>query len=252
MVHDPNWIRNIPLMSQQRLLVRAPATAQRGRIGTLVMGDGLPARAWRSLRDEGLRSAWFRFLDTLGYRRLYVLRRSLDVPIPACPSRLPLCMEWLTPEGVDAYHSFRAGNDNAAMLLADGDRCLIARHGGRIVGALWGSNHRALDEHLDRDLPLALGEAFQYNTYTSAAERGQGVASALSAAWLRQMRAEGCTAALTLVLPENLAALMAYARASYEITAIVRTLRLGPWRYHWPAEPISAAGATPSGQSDVW
>lgn len=239
-------------MSRKRLLFSAPGRVQLGGIGSVVMSERLPTRAWRSLRDEDLRSTWFRFLDTLGYRRLYVLSHSLEEPIPVRPSRLPLSIDWLMREGVEAYRSFHAGNDNATMLLAEGDRCPIVRHEGRIVGALWGSTCRAHAEPPDRDLPLAVGEAFEFNIHRSAAERGQGVASALSTTWLRQVRAKDCTAALTLVRPENRPALKSYARVSYQITGIVHSLRLGPWGYHWTAKPISAAGTTPSGLTDAW
>lgn len=213
------------------------------------MNERLPARAWRILRDEGLGSAWFRFLFMLGYRRLFVLRRPLGEPIPSCPARLPLAITWLTREELDAYHSFRAGDKNAARLLAEGDRCLIAWHEGRIVGALWSSTRCARSGNLDRDLPLAPGEAFEFDTFTAVAERGQGVASALSAAWLRKMREEACTAALTLARPENRAALRTHSRVGFRITGMVRSLQLGPWRYHWPIQPIP--GATSSSIHDT-
>ena len=186
-------------MSRKRLLFSAPARVQLGGIGSVVMSEGLPARAWRSLCDEGLRSTWFRFLATLGYRRLYVLRRSLEEPIPVRPSRLPLSIDWLTREGLEAYRSIRAGNDNATMLLAEGDRCLIARHEGRIVEALWGSSRRARAEPPDRDL--------------------------------------------TLVRPENRAALQTHARAGCRIDGRVRNRLLGPSRSHWLPQPIRAATA---------
>lgn len=208
------------------------------------MNERLPARAWRILREEGLGSAWFRFLYVLGYRRLYVLRLLLDEPIPSCPARLSLAIAWLTREELDAYRSFRGGGNNAARMLAEGDRCLIACNKGRIVGALWSSTHRARSVNLDRDLPLAPGEAFEFNTFTAVAERGQGVASTLSAAWLRMMREEGCTAALTLALPEYRAALRTHARVGFRITGMARSLLLGPWRYHWPIQPIPGATAS--------
>jgi GNAT superfamily N-acetyltransferase len=208
------------------------------------MNAPLPAPAWRIIRDKGLGNAWFRCLNVLGYRRLYVLRRPLVEAIPSGPARLPLAIAWLTREDLDAYRSFRAGGNNAARLLAEGDRCLIAWHGSRIVGALWSSTRCARSANLDRDLPLAPGEAFQFNTFTAVAERGQGVASALSAAWLRKMREEGCTAALTLAQPENRAALRTHASVGFRITGMVRSLLLGPWRYHWPIQPVPEATAS--------
>ena len=215
------------------------------------MSERFPARVWRTLREEGLRGLWFRSLAVLGYRRLYLLRRPLSEPIPDCAAAVPVTIEWLTVEDVDAYGAFREGphGDDPARRLAEGDRCLVAWHDGGIVGAMWGSTTRARSDYLGRDLPLAAAEAIQFNAYTTPAARGMGIATALSVAWLRHLRDAGCSAALRLTLPENAAALRAHAKAGYRITAIVRSLRLGPWRCHFVARavaPVPEDGVTPT------
>jgi hypothetical protein len=117
------------------------------------MNARVPAPAWRIIRDKGLGNAWFRCLNVLGYRRLYVLRRPLGEAIPSGPARLLLAIAWLTRE-------------------------------------------------------------------------------------------EGCTAALTLAQPENRAALRTHASVGFRITGMVRSLLLGPWRYHWPIQPVPEATAS--------
>ena len=198
------------------------------------MSDPLTVRAWRILREEGLRSGWFKALAMLGYRRFYILRRSLAEPIPDCPTMRPVTMEWLGPEQVHEYLALRPTEHAGDILrrLGEGDRCLVARLDDRLVGAMWGSGTRARSEWLGRDLPLAAGEAFQFNAYTEPECRGMGIAPAMSVAWLRLLRDEGFTAAIRLTLPENTAALRAHAKAGYRVVGMARTLRLGPWRYH--------------------
>ena len=223
------------------------------------MSERLPARAWRTLCEEGLRGLWFRSLAVLGYRRLYLLRRPLSEPIPDCAAAVPVTIEWLTAEDVAAYRAFRTRGhgDDPARRLSEGDRCLVARHDGRIVGAMWGSNTRARSDYLGRNLPLAAGEAFQFNAYTTPAMRGMGIAPALSVAWLRHLRDAGCPAVLRLTLPENAAALRAHAKAGYRTAAIVRSLRLGPWRCHlvpWavalePGDSVSPAARRSTSRS---
>lgn len=207
------------------------------------MSESLPARAWQVLREEGVRSVWFRSLAVLGCRRLYLLRRPLSEHIAACEPSLPVTIGWLAPDDAVAYEAFReaAGPDDAARRLAKGDRCLVARHDGRIVGAMWGSTVRAWSPYLGRDLPLAAGEAYQFDAYTSPAVRGRGIAPALSVAWLSCLRDEGCSAAVRATLPENTAALRAHAKAGYRVTEIVRSVWLGPWRLHCAVRPVQTS-----------
>jgi GNAT superfamily N-acetyltransferase len=208
------------------------------------MSEPLPLRAWRALREEGIRSVWFRSLAVLGFRRLYLLRRRLSEPIPACTASLPLTIDWLVPEHGDAYLAFRHGApvDDVARRLRRGDRCLAAWHDGRLVGVMWGSTAQVRSPYLGREWPVAAGEAFQFDAYTSPAVRGMGIAPALSLAWLRHLRDEGLSAAIRLTLPENAAALRAHAKVGYQVTGIVRCIRLGPWRHDFPVQPLTLPG----------
>ena len=207
------------------------------------MNDPLWSRVWRTLQEEGLGSFWLKSLDALGYRRLYLLRRPLAEPILDCPTTLPVAIGWLTLEEVQDYLVFRpdASGHVVTQLLLKGDRCLVARHEDRIVGAAWGSSTRLNTEpSLGRDLPLAAGESYQFDAYTLPEVRGMGIAPALSVAWLRHLRGEACADALLLTFPWNVAALRSYAKSGYRVTAVVRCLRLGPWRYVFPRQQVAA------------
>ena len=207
------------------------------------MSDPLLSRVWRTLQKEGLLSFWLKSIDALGYRRLYLLRRPLAEPILDCPTTLPVAIGWLTLEDVQDYLVFRpdASSHDVTQQLLRGDRCLVARHQDRIVGAIWGSSESIhMQRSLGRDLPLAAGEAYQFDAYTLPEVRGMGIASALSVAWLRNLRDEACVAAILLTVPWNGAHLRCYAKAGYRVTAVVRYVRLGPWRYLFPLQQVAA------------
>ncbi|MFM7085657.1 MAG: N-acetyltransferase family protein [Cyanobium sp.] len=207
------------------------------------MNTPLLLRAWTTLRHEGLRAFWFGSWAVLGYRRLLVLRRPLSTPIPACIPSLPVAIAWLGLNDVIAYQALRSEIcvEAVTQRLVAGDRCLVAWHEDVIVGVMWGSTIRAQSPYLGRDLELAPGEAFQFDGFTSPAARGQGIAPSLSMAWLRHLREEGHSAAIRLTLPENNAALRAHAKAGYRVIGIVRSLKLGPWRFHAPFQALSSS-----------
>ena len=203
------------------------------------MSDPLWRQAWRTLKKEGLGSFWLKSLDALGYRRLYLLRRPLAEPIADCPTALPVAVDWLTLEEVQDYLVFRpdAIRHDVTQQLLRGDRCLVARHEHRIVGAMWGSSTRMNTQRLlGRDLSLAAGEAYQFDAYTLPEVRGMGIAPALSVAWLRHLRDEAFSAAIRMTFPWNGAALRSHAKAGYRVVAVVRCFRLGRRRYVVPRE----------------
>lgn len=92
---------------------------------------------------------------------------------------------------------------------------------------------------LGRDLPLAASEAYQFDAYTLPEVRGMGIAPALSVAFLGHLRDEACVDAIRLTFPWNVAALRSHAKSGYRVTAVVRCLRLGPWRYVFPLQQVS-------------
>ena len=206
------------------------------------MNDSLWNRVWRTLQEEGLGSFWLKSLDALGYRRMYLLRRPLAEPILDCPTTLPVVIGWLTLEDVQDYLVFRpdASVHEVTQQLLKGDRCIVARHEDRIVGAVWGSSVRITTERsLGRDLPLAAGEAYQYDAYTLPEVRGMGIAPAIGVAFLRHLRDEACVTAIRLTFPWNVAALRSHAKAGYRVAAVVRCVRLGPWRYIFPLQQVT-------------
>lgn len=197
------------------------------------------SRAWQALRDEGLRSFCFKLIDVLGYRRLFLLSRSLEKQIPVVEAKISLAISWLPSAETRDYLAFRPTTD-ATKLAKRFERhecCLAARsRDGRLVGVMWMAKHRAWIEYLEQDLELANDEAYLFDAFTDPALRGQAIAPALSTELLRRLHAEGCRRALRVTLPENKAALKAHDKAGFQIIGHIARLKLGPWRKNWRRE----------------
>jgi ribosomal protein S18 acetylase RimI-like enzyme len=195
--------------------------------------------AWKVLRKEGLRSFWFKLIDVLGYRRLFLLSRSLEKPIPAVEAKISLALSWLTSAETGDYLAFRPTTDaiKLAKRFERHERCLAARSpDGRLVGVMWVARHRARIEYLEEELPLADDEVYLFDAFTDPTLRGRAIAPALSTELLRRLHAEGCRVALRGTLPENTAALKAHAKAGFQIIGLAARMKLGPWRRSWRRE----------------
>ncbi|MEN9470513.1 MAG: hypothetical protein RL630_2246, partial [Verrucomicrobiota bacterium] len=130
------------------------------------MSDSLIGRAWQTLRQEGFRSFWFKLIEVLGYRRMFLLSRSLAKPIPAVEPKIPVTMSWLTTTESDDYIAFRptTNMNQLAERFERNERCLVARgDDGRIVGVMWAAIGRAL--YLERVWPVEPGHVYLFDAY---------------------------------------------------------------------------------------
>jgi GNAT superfamily N-acetyltransferase len=192
-------------------------------------------RAWQVLRDEGVRSFWFKLLHLLGYHRLLLLSRPLTEPVRPARAALPLAMDWLAPADKAEYMAFRSLRDASSLdeRCERRHRCLLAHVDGRLVGAMWAATERAWIQSLRYELPLAPGDVYLFDAYTDPAFRGRGIAPVLSLELLRRCYKEGCRRALRVTLPENAAALRAHAKAGFQCCGVIRRVKLGPWWFVW-------------------
>ena len=65
-------------------------------------------RAVEILREEGIKSFWFKLLSEIGYRRVLWLKRSLEEPIPEIKSPLPVTVGLLKKTEVEEYIKFHS------------------------------------------------------------------------------------------------------------------------------------------------
>jgi len=194
------------------------------------------SRSLAILREEGLRGYGVKLLGELGYRRLLILGRSLDDPIPDLQARIPLEFGFLDPGDLDAYLVFHGDDprEQVASRFPLGEVCFVARHEGRIVCANWvchpGSHYV---RYIRYDMPIAPDEVYLYDSYTHPDARGLGVAPALAVHVLRHYRGTGVRRAFTAVIPENRANLRARAKSGFRVVGRMGYLGRGRRRRHF-------------------
>jgi RimJ/RimL family protein N-acetyltransferase len=189
-------------------------------------------RALEILRDEGPRALWFRVMAETAYRRVIVMERRLDSPIPEVTSRLPVHLALLGAAELDRYAHFRPDQDPAAtrLRLERGHRCFAAWHDGQIVHAGWAAVRMPWIEYLDCEFPLEAGDVYQFDSYTTPAFRGLGVAAARVVWMSRFFRDAGFRRLLAVVWPENTPGFRPLERAGYRRCGWIRVFRFARWQ----------------------
>jgi len=207
------------------------------------MSEPLRVRIERVWRQDGLLGVSRKCLSVLaeklcGYTRHVRMRRSLAEPLPTLVPDVPLSFDWLKPEELAEYLDLRGVAETDVMYGADAvrdlfkveDRCLIARHDGRIVAASWVSLASVRAEGI---LPIEDGEVYLFGDYTALALRGQGLMPALRVELLRRLRGEGHLSAMLLTRPDNTAALRANAKTGFRVDALIHAINWGSWHRLW-------------------
>jgi SAM-dependent methyltransferase/GNAT superfamily N-acetyltransferase len=190
-------------------------------------------RAAEVLREEGFRNLWFRILGETVYRRMVLVERLLNEPIPEVTVRLPVVISLLRETELDEYLSLRPGADPSDIRrrLAAGQLCFVARHEGRIIHARWATTRRAWIDYLACEIRLAPDEVYTFESFTDPSFRGQNVAPAQGMESLRYFRDAGYRRLLAAVVPENKPAFHPLEKLGYRRLGVIGYLKVGPWRY---------------------
>jgi SAM-dependent methyltransferase len=189
---------------------RPPATPRRTRVPVLVE----------------------RVLAATVLRRLSLL--SLDLRAAHSPPEagIPLSFGFLDAAEAETHHAARTGSAGAARdRLRRGARCFAARTAdGRIASVRWVARGDAYVDFLACALPLAAGEAYNFDTWTDHAHRGLGVASATGARLNEVLATEGVRTVIRAVWPANEGGLRNALREGFVPAGTIASVRLGPFR----------------------
>jgi len=210
-------------------MVTAVVVGERSRFGVAL------ARAGEVLRQEGVRSLWFKILGDTVYRRLLLVERPLQGPIPAVTARIPVEISLLQETQVAEYLAFRPEADEAEVRcqLDAGDWCFVARHHGQIVAARWATANRIWIDYLSCEFQLAAAEIYSYDLFTQPEFRGHAVAPVISAEMLRYFRTAGYRRLVAAISPENDPSLRAVAKTGYRPYGLIGYVKIGPWKRHF-------------------
>ncbi|HKW80804.1 MAG TPA: GNAT family N-acetyltransferase, partial [Casimicrobiaceae bacterium] len=197
------------------------------------------ARALATLREEGLRSVWFKLLARCGYRRLLLLERPLDLPVADATPKLAVDIAMLVEAEVDQYRAFRPDTPRREVIerLRSGHLCFVARRDGRIVSGVWVAAQPVWSKFLRRWLDVAPGEAHVYDKFTDPAYRGRGIANAVRSRHLRHFQRAGFVRETGAVLPENISSLRDDARGGFRCYGVLASVGIGRWRRVFVRQP---------------
>lgn len=200
-------------------------------------------RALGSLRHESPRTFAFKLLAELGYRRVVMLARSLDEPVPDGPAADGTAFERLGAERLDDYAASRPLSDRAdiAKHFAAGYECYVLRRDGRIVSSCWATSKPQWSSYLGAAIPTSPGDVYLTDAWTHPDFRGRAYAHVLCLCQLRHFRDRGFRRAVRSTIPENYSALRVHAKSGFTPVALIGTMRVGPWRREfrraWRREP---------------
>jgi GNAT superfamily N-acetyltransferase len=188
-----------------------------------------------TLQEEGLKSLWIKILSKTVYRRQILFERPLHEPIALVRPRLPVVVSLLQETEVEEYLGFRPEADPSQVCrrLKAGQLCFVARYEHRIVCTAWATTTQAWTAHLGREIPLAAGEVYIYDVLTAPDVRGQQITTLPYLQMLEFLRDAGYRRVVTIIIPENAAALRLGEKLGYRRFGVIGHIQLGTWRWHF-------------------
>lgn len=183
-----------------------------------------------------LRTLWFAGLSFTGvYRRLVLLERSLEQPLPEIPVPGSMRVTMLAASEIEAYMAFRPDQDASEIRrrLDQDHRCFAVWHEQRIIHAAWAATGRARIEYLSRDLALAPDEVYVYEAFTAPGFRGRNASPIRALALGEHFRSRGYRRIVTAVRPENTVGFRPLEKVGTLRVGVVGYVGVGRLRWHF-------------------
>lgn len=190
--------------------------------------------AIRALREEGVKSFWFKLLSEICYRRVILLERSPE-ETPETKPPLGVTISILKKTELDEYLAFHTEADPSRIAdrLNAENQCFVARYEGQLISTAWAAMHRAWISYLACQISLAENEVYFYNAFTRPDFRGQSISPAIRAEMTRYFCAAGCRRIITWVIPENKLGLQVSLKVGSRPFGMMGYIKVGPWRWNF-------------------
>lgn len=211
-------------------------------------------RAVAIVREDGVLALGFRILGATVYRRVLLLGTEVT-RVPHAPDAR---CRWLAPDDAAAYARCHPAlpEHEIRRRLTDGQRCLVLWASDReIASGMWVAFGRARIDYLAMDLPLAAGEAYLFQSYTTPAHRGRGYSTTLLLALRHALQEEGYTYTVGCIQPDRAIAYAPLYRSRTVPVGYLGWVGIGPWRrtfrrvtdrFPWYAPPRIRPAAVPA------
>ena len=200
-------------------------------------------RAGQVLRQEGVKSLWFRVLGELGYRRtiLFQLDLTHDRQDKAVPAGVRFGL--LSPNRVQDLLGLVRYCDEREIRrrLAAGQLCVVGYADGKPAYVNWLALGQVWIDFFGIQAVLSPGTAYSYELYVDPACRGLGLNRAGVDFGVQRLRERGFTKCVGVVVPENRAGLGYTLACGCQPIGWVRSLRLGGFRRCWIGTSIEPA-----------
>jgi ribosomal protein S18 acetylase RimI-like enzyme len=144
------------------------------------------------------------------------------------PDKQGLELGWATAADGPRY-ARDIGSDSAETFtrrLRDDTGCFLVADAGRIVHATWATTEAAWTRELRRYIAPPEGDAYVYESYTTAGARGRGLYPLALRFIAAELAARGTRDVWVAVENRNLASLRAVSKASFEAVAEIAYRRL--------------------------
>jgi GNAT superfamily N-acetyltransferase len=189
------------------------------------VAGGATVRFWKDRFER----VWFKILATTVYRRVLLLERTLNGPIPMISPQVDVTIDCLGDTQVKEYFQLQpeAQESEIHHRFSRGHTCFAARYKNRLIAVAWATPHRIHISYVAFVRPLPDKSIYFYESFTEPGYRGLSIQSALCSHMMRHYGAKGFQRVLTGVVPENGPSRRKNEKCGFRPFAMIRLVRFG-------------------------
>ncbi len=189
---------------------------------------GATVKFWK----DGFERAWFKILAATVYRRVLLLERTLNGPIPIISPPVDVTIDCLDAAHMAEYLQLQPESQELEIheRLRRGHTCFAARYEDRLIAVAWATPHRILMSYVAFVRPLQEKNIYFYESFTSPKFRNLSIQTALCTHMMGYFAARGFQRVIAGVVPENRPSRRKNAKCGFRPFEMIRCVRVGPYR----------------------